>query len=77
VILSICGRLHFSNRRPSVRAGCRCQREGSKRDAGGLAGSHSDRLASVMNRTMPRGDDCAWWGMPEEVGAPWCRRLGK
>ena len=73
VTLSICGRRRFSRRRPSVRGGYRSQQEGSKRDEGGPAGSYSDRLASVMNRTMPRGDDCAWWGMPEEVGAPWCR----
>ena len=77
VILSICGRLHFSRRRPSVRVGYRSQQEGSKRDAGGPAGSYSDRLASVMSRTTPRGDDCVFRGMPEEVGAPLCKWLEK
>ena len=75
--LSICGRPRFSRRRPSVRAGCRSLQPASKIGAGGPVGSYSDRPPSVMNLTMPRGDDCAWLEMPEEAAAPWCRRLGK
>ena len=59
VPLSIFGRLHFSNRPPSVRVGYRSLQRASKIDAGGLAGSHTARQANATSRTMPHAEDCA------------------